>query len=240
MEDYVNEQLKIIGLMGKARSGKDTVASYLFLAGAGTCKKLAFADKLKEIVAEMFDIKIEDFYSQEGKDQETPYPCLMCPECDSVAIEHVSMADSGPLASCRVCGSTGDLSVFASKWTNRKICQYLGTEGFRRIDPEVWVRFAMNQARQHLEGNMDSHFVVISDCRFRSEATATWAAGGEVWRIKRPGTDKTTEGLKGHASEVEQDSILDSEYQAVIQNDGTLENLQGLVNSQLHRFLAKY
>jgi hypothetical protein len=226
--------------MGKAHSGKDTVANYLFGAGYGVGKKMAFADKLKEIAAEMFDIKIEDFYTQEGKDLETPYACLMCPECHSVIVDHVTMEDSPPLAACKVCGVTGDLKVFESKWTNRKILQYLGTEGFRRIDPGVWVRFAMNKAKQFLDENIDDHYVVISDCRFKSEATAIWAAGGEVWRIKRPETDKSAEGLKGHASEVEQESITDSECQAVIQNDGTLENLKGLVNAQLQRFLAKY
>jgi hypothetical protein len=66
------------------------------------------------------------------------------------------------------------------------------------------------------------------------------ASGGEVWRIKRPETDAKAEGLKGHTSETEQEAISDSECQAIIQNDGTFENLRGLVVAQLHRFLAKY
>lgn len=288
------EKLKIIALMGKAHSGKDTVGKMLCESGGGVT--MAFADKLKQICAEMFALQLEDFYSQEGKDKATPFPCLMCPTCHGVHVEPVVMEDSGPLAACKLCGSTGDRKVFASNWTHRTILQYVGTEGFRKIDPNVWVRYALERARQRLDGvpimavgvtpdameiaqavvkrplpqkTMDeasvylkeahylaniviaeinakraaekaASFVVFTDCRFKSEAVAVWAAGGEVWRIKRPETDAEAQGLKGHASEVEQESIKDSECQAVIQNDGTLDNLRGLVVSQLHRFLVKY
>ena len=287
------EHLKIIALMGKARSGKDTVGDMLVKGQGGV--KMAFADKLKNIAAEMFCLPLEDLYTQEGKEKATKFPCLMCPTCHGVHVDPLDMPDSVPLATCKLCGSTGDLKVFKSMWTGRTVLQYLGTEGFRKIDPEVWVRYALDRARQLLDGapiatpgvtpdvlevaqalvarplprvaseaaanQKEAHFlaryiiaqtttrrtagtaakfVVITDCRFKSEATAVLAAGGEVWRIKRPETDAKAEGLKGHASEVEQDSISDSECQAVIQNDGTLENLQGLVMAQLHRFLAKY
>jgi len=231
------EHLKIIGLLGKARAGKDTVGKMLCEIDKGAI--MAYADKLKQIVVEMFEAPLEDLYTPEGKDKKTTFDSLLCPECHSTSVELLDIPDSLPKAACKLCGTVGDRNVFASKWTNRTILQYLGTEGFRKIDPNVWVRYALKQARQHLSVT-ENKFVVITDCRFKSEASAILAVGGEVWRVKRPETDVKVEGIKGHASETEQESITDGECQAVIKNDGTLENLRGLVVAQLHRFLAKY
>jgi hypothetical protein len=233
----MDETLPIIGIMGKAHSGKDTIGE--MLVAAQDCETMAFADKLKSIVAEMFEIPIDELYTDEGKEKETEFARLMCPGCDSVAVDEVSMNDTEPLATCRECGTTGALEVFKSMWRRRDILQYVGTEGFRIIWKQVWVNFAMLKARRYLEQH-NRCTVVFTDCRFKTEATAIWAAGGEVWRVKRPETDKTEEGIKGHASEMEQEEIPDSQCQAVIMNDGTLENLQGLVKAQLLRFNDRY
>ncbi len=233
------EQLPIIGILGKSHSGKDTVGAMLLDAQKSKGKTLAFADKLKRVVAEVFGIPIDELYTDEGKDKETPYDRLMCPECASVEIDEVSLADTEPLASCKVCGTTGALSVFKSKWTRRTVCQYIGTEGFRKVFDEVWAQYGMKVARAYLVDH-DQHIVIFTDCRFKTEANAIWAAGGEVWRIKRPETDKVEVGIKQHKSETEQEDIPDSQCQAVIVNDGTLENLRGLVNAQLLRFNERY
>jgi len=46
---------KIIALMGKAKSGKDTFGEMLLRANPDGAR-VAFADKLKEICGEMFDL----------------------------------------------------------------------------------------------------------------------------------------------------------------------------------------
>jgi len=57
---------KVIGISGKARSGKDTIANYLrFSYGY---EKYSFADPLKRACAEMFGIPLEDFYDDDKKD----------------------------------------------------------------------------------------------------------------------------------------------------------------------------
>lgn len=48
----------LIGVCGKMGSGKDTVADFLVKKFSG--RKVGFADKLKEIVKEMFDVDKED------------------------------------------------------------------------------------------------------------------------------------------------------------------------------------
>lgn len=55
--------MKIIGVVGKKRSGKDTVAAML---GAGV-RRIAFADKLKHVAMQMFGLSFEQCY--EAADQ---------------------------------------------------------------------------------------------------------------------------------------------------------------------------
>jgi hypothetical protein len=61
---------KLIGLTGKARSGKDTVA--LMLASRHNFMRMAFADPLKEGVAAMFNWPVELTHTQEGKEMLSP------------------------------------------------------------------------------------------------------------------------------------------------------------------------
>lgn len=69
--------------------------------------------------------------------------------------------------------------------------------------------------------------VYISDCRFRNEVQLVQEAGGKVFRIYRDQReDNTTTGMPGHASEMEQREIADSEVDGIIHNHGTLEQLQ--------------
>lgn len=61
----------LIGLHGKARSGKDTVGDYLCrLDSYGTLQfqNCAFADPLKESASAMFGIDLDDFYNEDVKE----------------------------------------------------------------------------------------------------------------------------------------------------------------------------
>lgn len=80
--------------------------------------------------------------------------------------------------------------------TGRSLLRWLGTEGFRTIDPAVWVKYAMRtqvDARPHARW-------VFSDVRFRNEMHAIRERGGLVWEIaKVGGPDRST----GHRSDKE-------------------------------------
>ena len=251
------EKMRVIGLLGHAGVGKDLAGKMLCEIGQGVT--LAFADKLKSIACDLFGLTREDMYTEEGKEKFVGeastirggkevkigrLPCLICPTCKSVEVEKFDQ-DHTELARCKLCGAIGDRAVFQSYWTPRTILQFLGTNACRRIDKDVWVRYAMKEARRLLQSvsvgdqTYVRDFIAITDTRFKSEATAIWSVGGEVWRIKRPSLDGQVVGLKGHASEVEQDSIRDDEVQAVIVNDGTLDDLRGKLVPQLERFMSK-
>jgi len=58
--------MKLIGLSGAARSGKDTVGDYI--VSEFDFKRYAFADPLKRAASEMFGIPFEDFCNDDTKE----------------------------------------------------------------------------------------------------------------------------------------------------------------------------
>lgn len=233
-----HKRLPVIALLGKAQAGKDTVGQMLLDARAPgvVAGTTAFAWKLKQIVGEMYNLDQHALYDDKGKESPTPFDCLRCPTCGKFEATEFTN-DFQKLARCKLCGAVGDVNVFKSKWTPRTILQHIGTEGFRRIDPSVWVNYALRICQEQID--QGARFMVITDCRFRSEAQGVWARGGEVWRIKRPDGGGNL-GIANHASETEQEGIKDSECQAVIDNDSTLDVLRGRVLTQYDRFQQKY
>lgn len=245
-------RLSVIALMGKSKSGKDTFGQMLLEAGGpGGGVSIAFADKLKQVCADVFDVPLEEMYSEAGKAASMGLPCLVCPLCKSIDCKEITI-EREKNAACSTCGAVGELRGFLSEWTRRTVLQYIGTEGFRRIDPSVWVKHALRTARAALTEGVEivsasdskregvrfiSKFVVITDCRFRSEMDAVLAGGGEVWRIKRPLTDDAKAGIGGHQSETEMDSIPDDMFQRVIVNDGSLEQLKAKAAAALASYL---
>lgn len=240
--------MRLIGLMGKSKSGKDTVGQMLVehdKRGA----TLAFADKLKEVCMDLFGLTHDDVYTEEGKSKVTDLPLFKCPACQSINCMLVATTQ----VLCNDCTAVGAPEAFASFWTNRMILQHVGTEGIRRVDKSAWVKHAIKRAdhlltASHGGGSTDGTtpttstppklFIAVTDCRFKSEMAAIQKAGGEVWRIRRPVTDRTGQGLAGHASETEMDTIPDSAFDLVINNDSSLDNLRARSVEGLKRFLA--
>jgi hypothetical protein len=101
----------------------------------------------------------------------------------------------------------------------REFLQKLGVSARNHIHPDVWVNAALSIADAH---NTLGSNVVITDCRFKNEAGAVVAAGGQVWRVVRPGV----EAVNGHVSEHDLDDWpIDGE----LVNSGTIEELAGFV-----------
>lgn len=80
--------------------------------------------------------------------------------------------------------------------TTREILEWLGTEGFRTIDPNTWVKLGMRTACKIMgEGGR----VVISDTRFFNEFEAVKNCGGEIWKVEKTGCG--AEPSTGHDSD---------------------------------------
>jgi hypothetical protein len=94
----------------------------------------------------------------------------------------------------------------------RRLLQVMGTEvGRDMFGDNFWVDQALREVQ-------DDDLAVFTDCRFPNEAQAIKDRGGVVWRVERPGFGP----INGHASET---SLDDWDFDGIIQNNGTLDDL---------------
>lgn len=99
----------------------------------------------------------------------------------------------------------------------RQMLQSMGTEwGRDAIHPEIWIRIAMDRASRHTN-------VVVTDVRFDNEAQAIVDAGGEVWRVARPGWRCLADDAASHPSEA---GVSDRLIARIIDNSGSLDDLR--------------
>lgn len=83
--------------------------------------------------------------------------------------------------------------------TPRYILEYLGTEGFRHVDPDVWVNYAMRDVDRRWMFCSGLRFV-FEDVRFPNEFAAIRERGGVVWEVVRVGGPEQG-GRTGHESD---------------------------------------
>ncbi len=94
--------------------------------------------------------------------------------------------------------------VPGTSYTPREILQWIGTEGFRHLDDEVWIRLAMREAARHQR-------VVFADARFPNEAMAIWSAEGSMWKTIKtdgPGTSHRAHASEAGVSLIQADHVL--------------------------------
>lgn len=207
----------ILGTMGQARCGKDTFADYL-VAKYGFVK-IALADPIKRIAMDIYGMTEEQLWGDDKEKPDMRYP----------------MPGKGFL-------------------TPRVACQAIGTEVVRNLYPDTWVEVFKRTSRLVLDG---SHYytrteglkpnrrlrrfftkkpqgVICSDVRFKNEVKGFREIDGKVIRLIRAGKDGSV-GIKGHASEEEQKSILDSEVDGVL---NVPEGI-GLYHEAIEQIMAK-
>lgn len=135
----------------------------------------------------------------------------------------------------------------------RYVLQTLGTEWGRVFSNCMWIDYAIRTSEALLFGpntyrrdlgvmfaSKSRPLSVITDGRFRNEIAGAKKAGGVAIRIHRPTSNLSAAaengGIKGHLSERELNDIPDSEFDAVIENVETLQNLYLMTDLVLSRF----
>lgn len=102
----------------------------------------------------------------------------------------------------------------------RSLLQRFGTEvGREQFGANFWVDQAMRLVETYRFQDFD---VVLTDVRFPNEAEAIRAAGGVVWRVRRPNVFPAND----HVSEV---GLDDWPFDRFIDNNGSLEDLEAVV-----------
>jgi hypothetical protein len=204
----------IVGFVGFIGSGKDTAADYL--VNFHGYRRDSFANTLKDAVAYVFGwdrvlLEGRTAEAREWREQVDPWWA-----------QRLNMP----------------------KLTPRWVLQYWGTDVLRKgFHDDIWIASLENKMRKTGDN------IVISDVRFPNEIKAIHTAGGIVVRIKR-GDDPewyqdavnmnegrrnmswlmSTDKLKKlgiHASET---AWIGTEFDAVIDNNGTMDHLFAQIN----------
>lgn len=188
----------IIGLLGHAGAGKDTVA--LLLAERFRVARVAFAEALKLEIAAAWGIERDLLDSPWAKEAKTPALALhKCMNQDFVAYAW----ELG-------------LPGLQDGLTPRTVMQRWG-DWRRSVDPDYFVKIALEIVRTVTDGDgVDA--VLLTDVRFPNEADLVRSLGGDLWRITRPEGPQPSR----HPSEWQ---LAGEPVDTEIVNDGSIEQL---------------
>lgn len=195
----------IIGICGLIGSGKDTTADYL--VNVHQYRRDSYASTLKDVVSAVFG------WPRDMLEGRTKHSREWREQVDTWWSNRLGMPDLTP----------------------RYVLQYWGTDVLRNhFHNDIWIACMENKLRTMQDD------IVISDCRFPNEIKSIKNAGGLVIRVQRgPDPDwfvNTTDYFNGkcdlpenlpHASEW---SWAGTEFDAVLDNNGTMDNLFQQVN----------
>lgn len=189
----------LIGLTGRAGAGKDSAAD--IICETIDAARFAFATRLKEEAATAFRIDARIFDRRDIK--EVPIRQLALARCTDpafVAFAGHELGMLGPLKPRAIMQVWGD-------WKRSQDRDYF-------VAPANYARLlALNAGRQAM---------VVTDVRYANEAHWIAHRDGVLWRIDRDGLPP----VSSHSSEW---SIRELRPDAVIRNDGTLDDLRRAV-----------
>lgn len=215
----------VIALAGVRRSGKNTVGGYL--DSVHGFKQTAFADPMKHAAKIMFPQLTEEqlFGSSSHREEALTAP-----------LRGLDPRDGGTMIETADGWLAKDGIHYPKYLTPRLILQTLGTEWGRRLHKDVWGDACWGYIRSQVERGILNW--TITDCRFRNEITTTKKNGGVVVKLLR-GFDEARaaadagDGASAHPSEVEFLNTPDSEFDYIIDNRGSLEDLPAAIDGML-------
>lgn len=200
----------IIAISGKARSGKDTVANVL-IKNFGF-KRIAFADKLKDICSDVFDLPVSMFHRDEFKDRAFEEPIIIDVGHVKNLVTRLEEYTSINNEAYEALLSHGCGKMLLSP---REILQFVGTDLCRNcVKDSIWLDIFNSILK-----NIDGH-VICTDARFQNERELIKSFGGMNILVVRP-------NLKSSDSHSSENNLgTESDYDAVVMNDDTKDKLE--------------
>lgn len=213
----------IVGIAGKAASGKTTAAHFMAEHLQGEVKIIPMAQVLRDEV-ELFlrgigaeeyvplvygcqDDKVKVFYIDAQRAAEA------CPKWPHFITDHADIQNQSDRTAVTV----------------RRILQWWGTEYRRTEDPDYWTKAWTKKVESF---DLENIHILIDDVRFMNELDTVRAKDGLIIKIERPGFN----GAGNHASETSLDSYTD--WNRVVVNDGTLTDFQKKIENVTAELLA--
>lgn len=176
------------------------------------CKMYSYADCLKDVCINILGLSYEQCYGTDEQKNSLTHllwedmPGVITPNTASGILCDASGNGSNPND---IIGWHG-LKVIVhepGQMTAREVMQYIGTEIFRKINPEVWVEATIRRIQKE-----KPMFAIITDIRFVNEVLAVQKNGGIVIRLTRHKKEKDI-----HTSETALDNF--DAFDFIIQND---------------------
>jgi hypothetical protein len=238
----------IIIMVGKAGSGKDTVAAYL--ANKTGAFRTAQADPLKRFAQDVLGATDEQLWGPSEARNAPIGPMAVTPVNDPVTplLVDIPRTAYSWLVGCGLGTNMRERKL--RNWyldlynrqqqgevlTVRYVLQTLGTEFGRNIDPNIWSRLAIECCASAVV--RDFPLAIITDGRFRNEVLNVVEKGGEAWLIEDPNAPAST---ATHASETEQNSIPRWWFSSIIKNDKTkgMDELYRTLDSLMWQYQRK-
>lgn len=216
----------VLGISGKAGSGKDTVCDYL--SNRHGFHKVSLAAPLKSMVAAVFPkIPRDNLWGPSHLRNEPVLAYRMSGECPTCGNPMKLNPDADPLEryTCFDCHA---------KWPEylsaRVALQTLGTDWGRRLYPDVWVDYLFERADPKVNPRL-----CISDVRFPNEIRAIVRNGGRVVRIRRQVGELP---MSNHESETSLDGVGDNLFDGTLYNDGSKDDLYRSTDEILEKILG--
>jgi hypothetical protein len=139
-----------------------------------------------------------------------------------------SMGFQSHIVEDMIFGTMKDKVIPSLGVTPRHLMQTLGTAwGRDMVNPNVWVT-------ANIQGSGD--YTVIDDVRFPNEFEAIKKAGGEMWKVIRPGNPMTADSQLGEGL---MDDGLAYMFDHTFVNDGDMNDLRLRIDTNMdaHKFV---
>ena len=207
----------IIGFGGKMGSGKDTAAQ--FLVDKYGYKRYAFADNLKQMCMQIFDLSYEDCYDQDQKFRKFKIPIRFQQVHAANILAWAKQKNGWKVDASSVEKMQALIDKKHELHTPREVLQFVGTEVCREVFHPDYHALVV----KHAIDTDKCEKAVIADVRFENERNAIENWNGQIYLIM--GREIKAEGFSAsHASE---NSLGNpEEYHAIIDNSGTMEDLE--------------
>jgi hypothetical protein len=198
--------ISTIGISGKKGSGKNTVASIIQYLTCGS--KLSFKD-FQEV--DMLHFHKWDIVAFADKLKEITARLL--------DVDYTLLDDQDFKSKALWVHPNSGIDI-----TPRYVLQFLGTELGRELHPDIWIKALINSHPRNIFKNL-----IITDVRFPNETKFIKENKGIIIRVNRPGLVSNDT----HSSETSLDNY---NFDIVIENDSTVENLIEKVKDVLTKY----
>ena len=178
----------IIGIMGKAGSGKDTIGLFIqhLLATHGTVKRYAFANALKDQISLFLGIPRYDLNDENYK--------------KSLFINKNDLS---------TCMDGFQKNKPEEYWTLREFMQYFGTDVMQKaFGKNVWINKVNNKIIKD-----NTMYAIITDVRFKSEYDYIKNNNGVIIKVVNPNLESTdTHISENDLNDVEVDYCINNDW----------------------------